>query len=522
MPQLFCILEEGGRALLTRAQGDIQAPSFPTVGLLSSIATYTENTGHELRVIASTNVRVVYRRFENHLLFVLVTSNLLLHTELLQLHLQTISDALLLLLGPAPLVLDTTARIDGLKKTLRAPTVQRAVDSLIADDTLVPCILLPVPQAVGLPLRDKATLQAALARVASAVGCQHAALISEGYYLAATHSWWSLLSPREQVLVQHLVAQGAVDQSGEAPAEVLLHLFVSIVFDLALVVEHSPPSATLLWGHRGTALQQGFNPLMSPTLRKQMGTSASPMSYRPPSGPREDSLPAGGDGLQLFFRSAVDTLVSFVLQTWPQMPPALQAALHDRTGGEGAHRQGAAQQRPSAASPSGAPSPLQPQPAASASTSQRPPHGSPRSSRLGASTAIPAMRRLSTSAASSPVGSASRLQAMFGRSGASGTADAAAVLAPAAGGEEGTDLGHVSYEEVHAVIEGARLMALLDRGDPAGDGGGGAAGSHSGGAAGGPDRVDVFMAFPRRVGRAAALEAATTLRATYLMAYHGE
>jgi hypothetical protein len=30
-----------------------------------------------------------------------------------------------------------------------APDVQRAVDSLVADDTLVPCILLPVPQVGG-------------------------------------------------------------------------------------------------------------------------------------------------------------------------------------------------------------------------------------------------------------------------------------------------------------------------------------------------------------------------------------
>lgn len=62
MPQLFCVLEEGGRALLTRAQGDIQAPSFPTVGLLSSIATYSQNAGYELQAIGSTNVRVIYRR----------------------------------------------------------------------------------------------------------------------------------------------------------------------------------------------------------------------------------------------------------------------------------------------------------------------------------------------------------------------------------------------------------------------------------------------------------------------------
>lgn len=38
--------------------------------------------------------------------------------------------------------------------------------------------------------------------------------------------------------------------------------------------------------------------------------------------------------------------------------------------------------------------------------------------------------------------------------------------------------------------------------------------------AGPADVVDVFIAFPKRVGRLAALEAATTLRATYLMSYH--
>ena len=62
MPQLFCILEEGGRALLTRAQGDLQAPSFASVGLLSSIATYSDNAGYQLQAIGSTNVRIVYRR----------------------------------------------------------------------------------------------------------------------------------------------------------------------------------------------------------------------------------------------------------------------------------------------------------------------------------------------------------------------------------------------------------------------------------------------------------------------------
>ncbi len=38
----------------------------------------------------------------------------------------------------------------------------------------------------------------------------------------------------------------------------------------------------------------------------------------------------GGDGVQLLFRSTADTLVSFIMQSWPQLPPALQAVLHDR------------------------------------------------------------------------------------------------------------------------------------------------------------------------------------------------
>ncbi|KAG2441079.1 hypothetical protein HXX76_003932 [Chlamydomonas incerta] len=606
MPQLFCVLEEGGRALLTRAQGDIQTPSFPTVGLLSSIATYTQNSGHELRVIASANVRIVYRRFDNYLLFVLITSNLLLQTELLQLHLQTLYDAILLLLGSTALVLDTSAKIDGLKKKLRAPGILACVDSLIADDTLVPCILLPVPQVLGLPLRDKAGLVTGLGRVVGSLAAAHAALVSEGHYLAATHGWWTLLSPREQMMVQQFAVQLAqLDQSGDGPSELMLYVarrqheaplrlkwlslaegiilvvlfdssassppslqtceqdiramlqssahvletpvwlsppvpqFSTITFDLALVVEHSPPAATLLWGHSGSALQQGFNPLMSPTLRKQMGTSPSPMlsrmSYRPPSAHREEPLAAGGDGLQLFFRSAVDTLVSFVLQAWPQLPVALRAALHGASGvaaagagaggGAGAGAQKAS--GPPLSPPAASPSP--------AGGTGKPP-GTP-ISRLGGSMP-PAVRHLSTSSPNSPVASFSRLQSLFrGGGGGGGGAGVNAAQADASAGnganggaaggaaaqsgpEQPLELEEVPYEEIHSVIEGARLLALLDRScstaGPGAAGGGGAAAS----APVVDGAVDVFMVFPRRVGRAAALEAASTLRSTFLMAYH--
>ncbi|KXZ56610.1 hypothetical protein GPECTOR_1g55 [Gonium pectorale] len=99
---------------------------------------------------------------------------------------------------------------------------------------------------------------------------------------------------------------------------------------------------------------------------------------------------------------------------------------------------------------------------------------------------------------------------------------------------EPSELSHIAYEEVHAVVEGARLLAFLDRGGGTSSSGVegasvatgssvpcGSATSPSGGSAAGHDSaVDVFISFPRRVGRAAALEAAITLRATYMMAYH--
>lgn len=142
MPQLFCLLEDGGRTLLTRAQGGIQLPSFPTLGLLSSIATYSEGAGYQLTSFGSTNVRVVYLR-KGALLLLLATSNLLVQVELLQRLLGMVYSALELLLGPHSLRLDTPAQVDALRKKLRSVS---AIDSLIADETLVPCLMLGMPQ----------------------------------------------------------------------------------------------------------------------------------------------------------------------------------------------------------------------------------------------------------------------------------------------------------------------------------------------------------------------------------------
>jgi hypothetical protein len=60
------------------------------------------------------------------------------------------------------------------------------------------------PQVLGLPLKDRAALVSALTRVADAAGSRHAALISEGLYLAATPAWWQQLKPGEALLLQHI------------------------------------------------------------------------------------------------------------------------------------------------------------------------------------------------------------------------------------------------------------------------------------------------------------------------------
>lgn len=118
---------------------------------------------------------------------------------------------------------------------------------------------------------------------------------------------------------------------------------------------------------------------------------------------------AGTDNnLQLYFKSALDTLVSFMLQTWPHIPPAAQAALH---------------QLPPAAAP-GAQAQQQPQAPAGLGTAS--------SSRLAQDRGSPASSR-----PASPFGTAG------GGGGGGGLRPECA--APAAG----------QYEEVHAVVEGA-------------------------------------------------------------------
>lgn len=47
-----------------------------------------------------------------------------------------------------------------------------------------------------------------------------------------------------------------------------------LVFDMCLLVQRVPsPRVTLLWGH-SNEVPTGFNPLMSPTLKRHLASSA--------------------------------------------------------------------------------------------------------------------------------------------------------------------------------------------------------------------------------------------------------
>ena len=50
--------------------------------------------------------------------------------------------------------------------------------------------------------------------------------------------------------------------------------FSVLVFDMCLLVQRVPsPRVTLLWGH-SNEVPTGFNPLMSPTLKRHLASSA--------------------------------------------------------------------------------------------------------------------------------------------------------------------------------------------------------------------------------------------------------
>ncbi|KAJ9527284.1 hypothetical protein QJQ45_025575 [Haematococcus lacustris] len=379
MPQLFCILDEGGRALLIKTSplDEIQPPSFPTVGLLVSLSTYSESAGYYVESFGTDNVRIVYRRFDNHMMAVLATNNMLVSGQALDHMLQTVYAALQLLVGAPLLASDNSAHGDVLRKRLRGLPL---IEQLIEDDGLVPSLLLPGPQVLGLPLKERSALVRSLSSVAAAAGTAHAALLTGGLYLAASPAWWQLL-PGESKVLQHMVTHmepqvpwvkqaeqpvflslsaycqpqrllavplhpgvqlllllplGAEVQEDRLMSSIAHHTqhvefifkqplwsqpcvpqFASLAFDLAAVVQHPPqPRITLFWGE-GRAAPHAFNPLVSPTVRRQLSSTG------PGGSPAWRALDLSLDASQqaspqLFFKASTDLVVAFMLLT-PQL-----------------------------------------------------------------------------------------------------------------------------------------------------------------------------------------------------------
>ncbi|GAX75449.1 hypothetical protein CEUSTIGMA_g2893.t1 [Chlamydomonas eustigma] len=373
MPQIFCIIDDGGRTLVTRAQGDIGLPSFPTAGLLCSISTYSDSAGYSVETFGTENVHIIYRKFKNHLLFVLATSNLLAHPNQLQALLQVVFDGLVMLLGPSALNIEAPGQLDSLRKKLRGLNL---LDMLVMDDSLVPCVLLQAPQVLGLPNHERQALLSALDKISDAVGTGLAAMVSEGWYMVATPEWW-MMTPQEAILIQHITTH--VPETEDMNIEVYLTLnkmraayllkrltldvglhlvilcrketnmddvdpvieqqamrvqhilqtpvwclpplpqFSALSFDMCMVVQSAPaPRITLFWGH-SSEVPVGFNPLMSPTLKRQLASSTgggsnagSASSLRSVGLSQKDF--SNSESLQLYYRSCIDMLVSFMLQ----------------------------------------------------------------------------------------------------------------------------------------------------------------------------------------------------------------
>lgn len=375
MPYLFTILDDGGRSLYIKTQGHIKTPAFPTVGLLTSLASYTETCGYDLRGVTTHDVKLVYAGFPNGLLFVLATCNLLLTTEQHRSQLQLFYEALRLLLGTSALSTNTPSKANNLRRRLKG--ISSLVESLLPPDHLAPpCPLLHVPQAVVLASRDKSELQSALKSVAQQLDSELGAIIMEGVYCCATSGWWELSST--ELLILQLVAERLLDEVtlSDTPVylslhkygtasrlvcatllpgvqvllvvgdKVLLHEVEAVVrerfmhltatlqapmwgaptvpqvaplpFDVALMVERGLPCACLLWG-LGAATPPGFNPLMSPSLRRQLTSSASPVhlyqlrrdfSFSATDTPLEGSLSqllgSGADSTRRVSRIAVE------------------------------------------------------------------------------------------------------------------------------------------------------------------------------------------------------------------------
>ena len=62
MPQILAIVDEGGRNLMVKTLGDATPPSFATVGLLATIASFSDGKGYTVESFGTSNVQIVYKK----------------------------------------------------------------------------------------------------------------------------------------------------------------------------------------------------------------------------------------------------------------------------------------------------------------------------------------------------------------------------------------------------------------------------------------------------------------------------
>ena len=60
-------------------------------------------------------------------------------------------------------------------------------------------------QVLGLPTQERQALELALDKISTAAGPGLAALLTEGWYMAATREWWTMQA-REVLLLQHMAS----------------------------------------------------------------------------------------------------------------------------------------------------------------------------------------------------------------------------------------------------------------------------------------------------------------------------
>ncbi|GAQ80756.1 hypothetical protein KFL_000610340 [Klebsormidium nitens] len=199
MVSLICLLDNHGTPLLTRHYDNgTEAPSFPTLALLSTVVKYSEHGGYQLDQFASDNMRVVFRSFPEGLLLVAMTGDLATPESALGRMLQRIHDAIVMVLGASTL----SGSTDALKRQLKSvvPLVDRLAGRAGAADSGVDMVeILPLSST------ERADLRAGASSLAAAAHVDHVAVTLGGRFVAGTPDWWAL-DPGGVLLIQQLLA----------------------------------------------------------------------------------------------------------------------------------------------------------------------------------------------------------------------------------------------------------------------------------------------------------------------------